>query len=896
MQRRLLPFLLLLLTATAAVAQNKTAATPLDSFISGVRRTTLPNGLTLITRNVPGSGVVAVNTWVKAGYFHEPDEVAGMAHLFEHMFFKGSKNFPGAEEISEQLSAVGGRSNAGTIYDATNYYFVLPKEGFVRALEIQADAIANPLFDAAELKKEAEVVIEESNRKYDNPQPVSLERMIASAFEQHRIKRWRIGSNEVLRNIKRDNLLAFFETLYRPQNMVLVVVGDVSHDEVSKAVASTFGKLPKGTLKKERGPVEPPQTAFRYGQSSADLRQGYSVIGYHTPGVGHADELALNVLSGILGAGRSSRFFRGVIGPTAASTANASHWTFEDVGLFYLQASFDEKNRAEVDRRLIQEVERLKAGGVTAYELQLAKNLNESQTILGLEDVLGQANTLGQAETRGGYKTVATDLAAIQKITAEDIQRVARKYLTTENMTLYHYRPKGTPEMTRDAAFAFVKESLANMPSKAVETTAVAPTAAAPVRGAKSVTAPQQSKLSNGATLIVEERTNAPVVTVGVFFRGGRSSENSANAGITRLLLNTMRRGTASRTAEQIDREIEFLGTQLGTSNGNDYFGFSVDVTTTNTRPAVALMSDVLLNPTFPEKGINEEKHLQKAAIKRNFDSATVRPNQMLYQTLYANHPYALPAEGFTTSVDALDEDALRDWFRLHVVADDALVIVVGDIAAEDAKALAEQAFGKLLKRNGTYSMAALPLAPAGRADVIEFRDRKQSAIAIGFPAVTYAHADYVPLRLVQQIASGLSGTLFNELRSKRSLAYTVSGSISAAAQGGTFVAYMATEAAKEPEATKGLLEELRRLGKDAVTNDNLARAKTSLFGGFKLNRQANAVHAFEIARNHFNNLGADYDTRFEAAAQKLTADEVRAAATKYFSGENYVTAVVRGK
>ena len=895
MKRRLLSLSFLLVLSTALYAQ-KNATTPLDSFLAGVKKKTLANGLTVLTREVPGSGVVAVNTWVKAGYFHEPDEVAGMAHLFEHMFFKGSKAFPGAEQISEQLAAVGGRSNAGTIYDTTNYYFMLPKEGFVRALEIQADAIANPLFDPAELKKEAEVVIEESNRKYDNPQPVSLERMIATAFEKHRVRRWRIGSNEVLRNIKRENLLAFFETLYRPQNMIVVVTGDVSHDEAVKAVDKTFGKLPKGTLKKEGGPAEPPQTEFRYGQSSADLRQGYTVIGFHTPGINHADEVTLNLLATILGSGRSSRLFRNAVAPNAASTAFASHWTFEDVGIFYLQASFDEKNRAEVDRRLIREIERMKATGPTGYELQLAKNLVESQTILGLEDVLGQAQSLGAAETRGGYRSLGSELAKAQTLTADDIRNAARKYLTRENMTLYHYRPKNTPELTRDAALQLVNDAIANAGAAPTATTEVQPAAPRPVSPAKATTKPQLSKLSNGATLVVEERTNAPSVTAAVYFRGGRPHENSANAGITRLMTAAMRRGTTSRSAEQIDREFEFLGTQLGTTTGFDYFGFNVDVVSRNVRPAVALVADVLLNPTFPAKGIDEEKHLQKAAIKRGVDSATVRPSQLMNMGLLGNHPYGLPAEGYLTSVDTMTEAALRAWWQQHVVADDALVVIVGDIAAEDAKALAEEAFGKLPRRSGAAPVISLPLVHGSRADVVEFRDRKQSAIAVGFPAATYGNDDYIALRMLQEIGSGLAGTLFAELRGKRSLAYTVSGSIVPAAQGGTFVGYMATEASKEPEALKGLIEELRRLGKDAVTDENLARAKTSLAGAGKLSRQTNAVHASEAARNHYYNLGFDWNDRFLAASNALTTEQVRAAATKYFGGENYVVGIVRGK
>jgi predicted Zn-dependent peptidase len=225
----------------------------LDPFLSGVERTVLPNGLTVLFRPQSGSGVVAINTWVKAGYFHEPDEVAGMAHLFEHMFFKGSKSFPGAEQIAQEVTGVGGQLNAGTIYDSTNYYFVLPIEGFRRGLEIQADAIMNPNFDQEELDKESEVVIEESNRKLDNPPAVSLERMFATAFESHRIRRWRIGSNEVLRSIDRDDLVEFFQTLYRPENMILTITGDIGSDEVSKVVGETFARIPRGELKKGRG-------------------------------------------------------------------------------------------------------------------------------------------------------------------------------------------------------------------------------------------------------------------------------------------------------------------------------------------------------------------------------------------------------------------------------------------------------------------------------------------------------------------------------------------------------------------------------------------------------------------------------------------------------------------
>lgn len=647
----------LLAALLAAPASATMTGTPLDGFLAGVQRSVLPNGLTLLVREQPGTGVVAIDTWVEAGYFHEPDEVAGMAHLFEHMFFKGSERFPGAEQIAQELAAVGGESNAGTIYDSTNYYFVVPKEGFARAVEIQADAIRAPLFDPAELAKEAEVVIEESNRKLDNPAPVAFERMLATSFTEHRIKRWRIGSNEVLRNIRRENLIAFFETLYRPENLIVSIAGDVSAAEAAALVARTFGALPRGKLEKRGGPAEPAQGEFRYGRSEGDLRQGYSVLGWHTQGVGGADELALDLLAKILGDGRSSRLFRHVVGPDGAATAEASHYQFEDVGIFSVQASFDEPRRAEVDRRVLAEVERMKAHGPTEYELALAVNALRSEVVLGLESVLGQAQALAQSEARYGYRALGERLAALGAVGAEQVRDAARRYLAADRLTLYHYAPKGAAALARDAAWAAVQAAVATAPP--AEPVAALPPAAAAVAAAAADGAPEQTALANGAALVVRSRPGAPAVSVGVYFAGGRSAESSADAGITQLAVAATRRGTATRSGEQIDRELEFLGTRLVPDVGSDGFGVTLDVVAANLRPALALLADVVLHPTFPADGVAEECALQLAAIRRSFDSATQRPIALAFRDLFGAHPYALATNGTEASLARLDAGAL---------------------------------------------------------------------------------------------------------------------------------------------------------------------------------------------------------------------------------------------
>ena len=888
--------LTLLLLAPAALAAKASAAsgTPLDSFVKEVRKTKLPNGLTVLTREQKGTGVVTIMTWVKAGYFNETDEVAGMAHLFEHMFFKGSKKFPGAEQISEELALVGGQMNAGTIYDSTSYYFVVPRDGFRRAMEIQSDAVINPLFDAAELKKEAEVVIEESNRKYDNAPAVSVERMFATSFTRHRMKRWRIGSNEVLRGIQRPNLLAFFETLYRPENMILTITGDVAHEDAVRTAKETFGKLTRGTLDKKYGPKEPAQTEFRYGSSTADIKQAYSVFGWQRVGVGAEDELALDVLAVILGGGRSSRLYTGVVSPDAASTADAEHFTFDDVGMFSIQASFDEKNRGEVDKRALGVVERMRVYGPNPYELQLAKNSIESALIFDLQTSLGQARTLSEYESRNGYEQLSARLARLRALSADQIASVAKTHLTLDKLTLYHYAPKGTPVMTREAALEMARAAMIAglTPSDAV----AMPMPPAGVKPAEADKPVRSFALANGATLLVRERRGAPVVSTGIFFPGGRVDENSRNAGITQLTARSMRKGTTTRSGEQIDRAIEFLGTQIGIDVNEDYFGMTLGIVAANYSAGLELLADVVQHPTFPEKGVGEEKAQQVAAIRRSLDSSQQRPFDLAAAVLYSSHPYGLPSLGYQSSLAELGPDALRAWWRGHVVSDGALIVVVGDVQADEAKALVEKAFATLSRREGQRMKAAAPVLPAARMEVAEFRDRKQSAIVYAFPTVTRTHPDWPAVRLLGNITSGLAGTFFAELRGRQSLAYTVFARDFSRVEHGTFAAYMATDAAKEKQAREALLKEIHRLGTDGITQPDLDRAKSSYAGSTKINLQTNGAILGTLANHHFFGVGLDFTERLLEMTSKLTLDDVRGVAKTYLSGDNFVVAVQSGK
>ena len=321
-----------------------------------------------------------------------------------------------------------------------------------------------------------------------------------------------------------------------------------------------------------------------------------------------------------------------------------------------------------------------------------------------------------------------------------------------------------------------------------------------------------------------------------------------------------------------------------------------MEVVSANLRPALELFADVVLHPTFPAEGIDEERALQLAAIRRAFDSSTQRPQALALADLWPTHPYGLPAAGTEDSVAALAAADLAAWWKGHLAAEDATLVIVGDVAAGAAQELVEQAFAGLPRRGSARPALRAPTPPPTRTETVEYRDRKQSAIVMAFAGPPAADPEAARLELLQNVTSGLAGTLFAELRGRRSLAYTVFAGYRPYREGGLALAYLATEAAKETEAKEALLVELRKLATDGFGADQLATAKSSFAGSTKIDLQTNGQLRDELARGALYGTGLDSTAKRLAVAQATTLEELRATAAKWFGAERFVTAILRGK
>jgi zinc protease len=866
----------------------------------GVTRRVLDNGLTVLVKPVPGFGVVAIQTWVKAGYFHEPDEKAGMAHLFEHMFFKGSERFPGAERIAAEVSGLGGVLNAGTIYDSTNYYFVLPSEALARGIAIQADAVIQPRFDPEELRKEAEVVIEESNRKLDNPPALAAERLYALAFTAHRMRRWRIGSHDVLRNIRRDDLLAFFRDLYRPQNIIVCIVGDVDPDAAHDLVAAEFAALPRGTPRLDAGPAEPPQDRFRHAEERADLAQSHLAVGWHTPGYGHPDNEALEVLGAVLGSGKSSRLYRRAVGPDLAGGIGAYNYPVGDVGVFVVQAQLAAARLARVEAAIFQEVERLRLEPPSAEEVETARTQILAGLLLSQEEVLGQAALLASREARGSYAEIDDYLKRLDAVTPDSLQQAANRHLDLRNASLFRYLEReAVPSASgREAAEAAAREAAARADTPLAKAPSLGPLLRNDLSGVAVIGAPatHEMRLANGARLIVQESHAVPTAWFGLYFDGGRIEEGPASAGITRLMLSGALRGTARRSAEEIDRAIESLGTGFGADHDEEYVGLCAPVPARNLAAALALAREIVVEATFPDAGVEKAREVSLANIRAGRDSSSVHPFDLFTRAYFgSDHPYGLPQRGDEQVILGLTPDDLRAWHRRVFHPSRLTLVVAGDVDPERLREFAEEQFGSLSGKGGSALSDLAAIEPPRGAEVVEVRPRRQSAFVLGFPTVPVTHPDTFALEALQHVLSGMAGRLFAELRGKRALAYTVLAADVSRPRLGYFFGYLAGEYRKEGEARAAMLAEFERLREEPVSDEELRRAQAYVAGITTIRRQTNGARGGEIARSVLFGLGLDFPERYLQGVLAVTPDDIRRVARVYFDAGRSVFAVLRG-
>lgn len=407
----------------------------------------LDNGLKLIVKEDNRSPVVVSIIWYKAGSIDEVNGKTGVAHVLEHMMFKGTKNIPGGE-FSKRIAAVGGRDNAFTSRDYTGYFQQLHKRHLPLALELESDRMRDLILTEEEFAKEINVVKEERRlRTDDNPHALVYEKMMAVAYQSHPYKRPVIGWMNDLENMRVADAQEWYDRWYAPNNAILVVVGDVNAKETFHLTKKYFGNIEARQLTPldERKPqVEPIQVGIKRLTIKAPGKLPYLIMGYHTPVLQDSNQdwepYALEVLEGVLDGYASARLNKSLVREQhiASSTGAGYSITARGPGMFYLDGTPSEgKTVLELEDAIRNEINKIIQDGVTEEELGRVKAQVVASHVYQRDSIFSQAMQIGRLESIGlSYRDIDIMLEKLQTVTAEQVQTVAKKYLQDDSLTV----------------------------------------------------------------------------------------------------------------------------------------------------------------------------------------------------------------------------------------------------------------------------------------------------------------------------------------------------------------------------------------------------------------------------------------------------------------------------
>ncbi len=859
-----------------------------------VIRHVLPNGLKLLVRRDTSAPVAAIVTCVRAGYFDEPDEVGGIAHVLEHMLFKGTPT-RGVGEIARQTKACGGYLNASTIYDHTRYYAVVPSASFEEALEIQGDAWANSALDAGELARELEVIIEEARRKSDTPEAVTTETLFELLHDRHRIRRWRIGHPEVLRALRHEQLNAFYRRYYQPSNTLLSIVGDVEVSDVIQAVERVYGPAVDHPVVRDRGPRETGLPGQRVRQREADITQAHGAFGWRAPDERDPDALRLDLAASVLSGGRTSYLYRAIRERRLASSIAAWNYTPEELGVFVVQWSGDPAQRDAVAREAWAVVrhfpERLSQG-----DLERARRLHASRTLRRFESMDGQANYLADWEALGGWERGRAYEERVQGATVQEVAEAAARHLVPDQASWMRLDPARTNGAAPDADTAF----RALEGGEGVKTVPM-PAALVP-RGSEHPGVTHEGRTrdvdvyrtAGNVPVLVRVRPGAPMVHLALYAAGGAAADPDGRDGLATLLSRSALKGTARRTALEISAASELAGGVISPSVTADGIGWGISVPSAQLGEALDLLLDVALRPTFDEGVLDTERAIALQQVAQLRDDMYRYPARLAMAAAFAGHPYARSAPGSEEGLTRCTVGDLRTQHEGLILRGDIVLAVTGDV---DAQRFAEDAAAALAPviRLARPPLEA-PLWSGTGAFTVEGRAKAQTAITMAFPGPSRSDPARFVARVLAAVTSGLGGRFFDELREKRSLAYTVQAGPVVRARAGVFTAYIATSPAREDEAREGLLREFQRLREEPVTDDELARARQYTAGTHAIASQDPGHMLDELVDAWMYGTGLDEPVETEARLRAVTAADILALAARSFDADRRAEGVVRGR
>ncbi|MCH2183033.1 MAG: insulinase family protein [Mariniblastus sp.] len=878
--------------------------------VEGVTEYRLANGARVLLFPDASKPTLTVNMTVLVGSRHEGYGEAGMAHLLEHMVFKGTPSFG---DIPTALRDHGASFNGTTNRDRTNYFETLPanEKNLEFAIHMESDRLVNSFVKHEDLMSEFTVVRNEFERSENSPQGVLARRVMAAAFEWHNYGKTTIGNRSDIERVPIDSLRAFYRKFYQPDNVVMIITGRFDPKKALELSNKYLGSIPTPTRELKPTYTEEPA---QDGERQVELRRvgsiGSSMAAYHMPAASHPDWAPLSILASVISEDKVGLLEQALIESKLATSASARADSAHDPGLFMVSTQPTEGNLESAQQVMLETMDQIGTQTFDEQAIERAKRRSARSFENLINDAGRVAQSLSSASSLGDWRLMFLQRDRIQAVTPADVKRVAQTYFPSYNRTVGTFIPTDTPMRMSVPGVVSIAEMVKDYKGgEAVESgEAFDPT---PENLDARITTLDMEGIQVG---MLKKKNRGETVNMTVNLHFGNEDSLQGLTPAASMLPSLLMSGTKSMDRQALQARMTELGVRIssggrgggrrggrrgGSSGSAGNLGFSIQAKRSSLVPAIQLLGEILREPAFPQKDFEQMKNRSANMMAMMQTEPQMLASSELSAAL-SDYPkgdvrYTPSMTERIEQIENLSLDQVKQVYQNQLSSVTGEIAIVGDFDTQPVLQAIDQALSGW-KTETEYQ----PIIRDARREMVGEKkeintpDKANAVFTAGlaFP-LNESDADTVALELGNFILGGgtLSSRLGNRIRQKEGLSYGVSSSLSVPAQGtdSRFLIRAITNPENMDAVEKAAMEELNRFIDDGPTEQEVEDSKTAWLERQKVSRSSDSSIAGQIRSNLYLDRTFDYTSQREAQIKALTADQIQAAFRKHVQPEKLI-------
>ncbi len=837
------------------------------------------DGLRVYVLEDSSAPAVSVYSMVSTGSGDESDEEAGFSHFVEHMLFKGTPS-RSAVEMGREILRFGGDINGFTSYDLTCYTISVDRSGLETALCIHGDAMAHSLFEGEEVDSERTVILEEVKLTESSPRGVLYKEMARRTFPSHPYGRPVIGYEHTVGGVDRETLYGYYRKHYVRENAAVIVVGDACCGEVVSLVRRYFADLPRGGVEMECRRAEAvfgEAGAFEMKMPTAGL--AYVEMAFPGVALAHDDCPALAMLAAVLGRGASSRLQRAIRHTSLAYTVSMNEMALRDGGVVVVSAVCRPEAKEKVVEAVSAEVERLVKEGLPAAELERARSMLLAEWTYERETFPDRAAEVADQVACGCVGKEKELVERIRRMEEAEVLRVAAEYLAPHKVITGAVMPR---------EWAAVEVPAVDVPPLPESPRFPRVSAALKGEGLEHYAATRC-----GMKCVLRRDESVPMVAGRLMLPAGsvRDGERCVSAVMTAHMLV---RGAGGRDYMETVFVMESSGIDVSVEASTDYMSIRFESPPDAVGTALAMLRDMVVEPTFPEEEFEKVRRERISAVGREKDSLFSFMRRALSRALWEGHPYAAPPSGEEDVLEGLSLEEVKAFHASFYDLSKGILSVVGEIDPEAVFNVADDLFGGAAASRIAGDVARWEPLNECREVVFE-KHWPAAVVTIAWRTPAFVEESFFPLKVLATVLGNpFDSRIWNTVREERGLAYSTGASYRAGMYGGTFSVFAGVDAANLDMVGGMLLEEVERVRREGVTEEEVAAAVSHLRGNHNLHLQGPSGVADLAAVYEFSGRGHDFIRTYGEHIAAVTPEAVQRAAEEFLDTEKFLRLHIR--